>query len=105
MQEFELYVPLCDNAGGPVADSLVEALKDRLRQRFGGFTYFPQETQGEWETGGHRFRDRIVILRVLTADAGATQWFQALRPQLMDEFKQTDFLITSKTVEIIQDPS
>ena len=103
VQEFELYVPLCDNAGGPVAASLVESLKDRLRQRFGGFTYFPQETQGEWETGGHRFRDRIVIFRVLTADSGATQWFQAILPQLTDEFRQADFLITAKPVEIIQD--
>jgi hypothetical protein len=99
MQEYELYVPLCDNDGREIDPDLLNSLKVRLRDRFGGFTYFPQEGEGEWKTGGQTFRDRIVILRVLSADDGSGDWFRALKAELIEQYSQSDFLITSREVE------
>jgi hypothetical protein len=100
MQEYELYVPLCDNDGREIDPALLNSLKVRLRDQFGGFTYFPQEGEGEWKTGGQTFRDRIVILRVLTSeDASTRDWFCTLKSELLHQYSQSDFLITSKKVE------
>ena len=102
MHEYELYIPLCDNAGRPVSAGKIDSVKTRLRERFGGFTHFPQESEGEWKTGGQMFRDRIVILRVLTGQDVETQdWFRTLKCELIREFEQADFLITVRTVERI----
>ena len=72
MLEFELYVPLHDNEGRPWTGAKVEGLKRSLTARFGGFTHFPQEGEGAWQTG-HIFRDRIVILRVLAREEEETR--------------------------------
>jgi hypothetical protein len=102
MNEYELYIPLSDNSGEPASPGQVASIKSRLRERFGGFTLFPQEGEGEWQTGGHRFHDRIVILRVLTEeDADSRAWFKALKQALIIEFAQTDFLITVRQVDVI----
>ena len=101
MREFEIYVPLLDNGGNVIDPGKLKVLKDRLRERFGGFTYFPQEGEGEWKTGGQTFRDRIVILRVLTAEPEARPWFRDLKIELTHEYSQADFLITSRQVELI----
>ena len=102
MHEYELYIPLCDNAGQIISPARIESVKARLRERFGGFTHFPQESEGEWKTGGQMFRDRIVILRVLTEqDADTPKWFRNLKAELIKEFEQTDLLITVRTVEKI----
>jgi hypothetical protein len=99
MQEFEIYLPLSDNLGRPIREDLIESLKDALRRRFGGFTFFPQESEGEWETGGYRFRDRIVILRVLTGDAGALEWFGAWRSEVAEQLGQEEMLVIYREVE------
>jgi hypothetical protein len=100
MREYEIYVPLCDNEGNEINPQLLKSLKVRLRERFGGFTYFPQEGEGEWETGGQTFRDRIVIIRVLTQEQWeAEKWFHGLKDELKAQYDQSDFLITSKQVE------
>jgi hypothetical protein len=99
MIEFELYVPVLDPGS---ANPALDGLKDRLRERFGGYTYFPQESQGEWQTGGQRFKDRIVILRILTDDQEAVKWFQELRRELAVALNQTDFLITAKPVQRVE---
>jgi hypothetical protein len=102
VHEYELYIPLSDNSGKPVSPRQIASLKSRLRERFGGFTHFPQEGEGEWQTGGHRFRDRIVILRVLAEEDDATRaWFDALKRALIIEFAQADFLITVRRVDIV----
>jgi hypothetical protein len=96
MLEFEIYLPLFDNEGHPVEEGIIIALKDQLRRRFGGFTFFPQESEGEWETGGHRFRDHIVILRVLTGDGEALEWFRKWRPEVAAQLGQEDLLVTCR---------
>ncbi|HEX2748288.1 MAG TPA: hypothetical protein VHM91_09850 [Verrucomicrobiales bacterium] len=101
MLQFELYVPLTGNSGELIEEALLEVLKKRLRDRFGGFTYFPQESEGEWETGGHRFRDRIVILRVLSGEEDAREWFKDRLEQFAREFGQNEFLITATSVETL----
>ncbi|HEX2746353.1 MAG TPA: hypothetical protein VHM91_00030 [Verrucomicrobiales bacterium] len=102
MREYEIYVPLLDNEGNVIDPGKLESLKERLRERFGGFTYFPQEGEGQWITGGQTFRDRIVILRVLTPpESDSVQWFRELKAELTREYNQADFLITSRRVELV----
>lgn len=100
MFEFEIYLPV---TGPENKQYTLQEIKDRVRERFGGYTYFPQESQGEWETGGQRFHDDIVILRVLTRDDDAFAWFQALRTELIEALQQEDFLITVKEVRRVED--
>lgn len=100
MREYEIYVPLCDNQGKEINPQWLQDLKTRLRERFGGFTYFPQEGHGEWKTGGQTFHDRIVIIRVLTPEEWeAAKWFHDLKNELTHQYGQSDFLITSRQVE------
>ena len=100
MFEFEIYVPVTEPEN---KDYTLKALKERVRKRFGGYTYFPQESEGEWQTGGQRFKDDIVILRVLTNDPGAFQYFQSLRAELIQALEQEDFLITVRVAKRVQD--
>ena len=102
MREYELYVPLHDNEGHMIDGRKIAGLKRCLISQFGGFTHFPQEGEGQWETGGQIFRDQIVILRVLTGDDEKTAiWFQKLKRQLATAFGQRSFLITVRETKTV----
>ena len=75
MREYELYVPLHYNDGRPVELDQLLRVKRRLVDEFGGLTHFPQENEGLWKVGFFTFRDRIVILRVLSADEAKGERF------------------------------
>ena len=42
VKEYDLYVPLFLNDGTPVSDEFIDQLGQKLLQRFGGCTFFPQ---------------------------------------------------------------
>jgi hypothetical protein len=103
MKEYDLYVPLHSNTGAPIPVVKLTRLKRRLIERFGGLTQFPQAHDGFWKIGAVTFRDRIIILRVLSnEDTNASDrfWSQVKR-SLKKQWKQQDVLIVVKQVTTI----
>jgi hypothetical protein len=99
MREYELYIPLNDNEGRPIDADKLKRLKRRLVLEFGGLTYFPQENEGVWKVGAFTFRDKVVILRVLSNDVEkAKAFFAALKADIRREWEQADVLIVCREV-------
>jgi hypothetical protein len=102
MKEYDIYVPLSNNDGTPVNPQKLRDLKKRLVDHFGGLTHFPQENEGLWKVGTFTFRDKIVILRVLTADpAKAGTFFAELKGEMQRHWAQEDVLIVVRDVETV----
>ena len=102
MKEYDIYVPLSNNDGTPVDPQKLRDLKKRLVDHFGGLTHFPQENVGLWKVGTFTFRDKIVILRVLTADpAKAGSFFVELKKEMQRNWAQEDVLIVVRNVETV----
>jgi hypothetical protein len=102
MKEYDIYVPLSNNDGTPVDPQKLKDLKKRLVDHFGGLTHFPQENEGLWKVGAFTFRDKIVILRVLTADPDkAGSFFVELKKEMQRNWGQEDVLIVVRNVETV----
>jgi hypothetical protein len=99
MREFEVYVPLLYNDGSLVEPEKLNRLKARLVEAFGGLTHFPQENEGLWRIGNFTYRDKIVILRVLSSDVDkAHAFFTCLKGEMLEEWGQEDVLIIEREV-------
>ncbi|HUR46649.1 MAG TPA: hypothetical protein VMZ27_12290 [Candidatus Saccharimonadales bacterium] len=102
MKEFEVYVPLLYNDGRPVEVEKINRLKRRLVDAFGGLTHFPQENEGLWKIGNFTYRDKIVILRVMSADvAKSHRFFSGLKQEMLSEWGQEDVLIVERDINPI----
>jgi len=102
MTEYELYAPLHYNDGQPIEPEKLSRLKRRLVNEFGGLTHFPQENEGLWKVGSFTFRDKIVILRVLSHDlAKAEKFFARLKEDLKRDWAQNDVLIVARKVAAV----
>lgn len=102
MREYELYLPLHYNDGQPIETEKLTDVKQRLAGEFGGLTYFPQENEGLWKVGAFTFRDKIVILRVISTDLARTATFLvALKDHIKKTWQQTDVLIVSRDVDTL----
>ena len=99
MKEYDLYLPLHHNDGRPIEWHKIHDLKHRLANEFGGLTHFPQANEGVWKLGGVTFRDKIVILRVLSDETEkAAHFFSELKKELCREWDQEDVLIVARDV-------
>ena len=102
MKEYDIYVPLSNNDGTPVDSEKLRDLKKRLVDHFGGLTHFPQENEGLWKVGAFTFRDKIVILRVLTTEPDkAAAFFAELKKEMQRNWAQEDVLIVVRDVEAV----
>jgi hypothetical protein len=102
MKEYDIYVPLSNNDGTPVDSQKLRDLKKRLVDHFGGLTHFPQENEGLWKVGAFTFRDKIVILRVLTTEPDkASAFFAELKQEMQRNWAQEDVLIVVRDVETV----
>jgi hypothetical protein len=102
MKEYDIYVPLHNNDGTAIDPEKLTALKRRLVDHFGGLTHFPQENEGLWKVGNFTFRDRIVIVRVLSGDVLKSQMFFAqLKKELKQNWGQEDVLIVVRDVKTV----
>ena len=102
MKEYDIYVPLHNNDGTPIDPQKLKDLKKRLVHHFGGLTHFPQENEGLWKVGTFTFRDKIVILRVLTSDpAKAQAFFAELKKEMQRTWAQEDVLIVVRDVQTV----
>jgi hypothetical protein len=99
MAEYDLFIPLVADTGKQFPRRGLNALKQKLAKRFGGLTYFPHKNEGVWKIGSATFRDRIVILRVLTDDSRKSKsYLQSLKQEIAREWKQKDVLIVKRRV-------
>ena len=48
VKEYDLYVPLTYNDGTPIEAKTIERIGQRMLERFGGVTFFPQPNEGLW---------------------------------------------------------
>ena len=102
MKEYDIYVPLSNNDGTPVDPQKLKDLKKRLVDHFGGLTHFPQENEGLWKVGAFTFRDKIVILRVLTTEPDkAGSFFAELKKEMQRNWAQEDVLIVVRDVQTV----
>ena len=102
MKEYDLYVPLTFNDGTPIGAKSIERIGQRLLERFGGVTFFPQPNEGLWRMGPVTFRDQIVIFRVLSANVrDARRFFRTLKTELKAELDQEEILVVEKDVETL----
>ncbi len=100
-REYDLFLPLRYNDGRRVEKGKVRRLKERLKERFGGLTFFPQKSEGLWKVGRVTFREEIVILRVLAEDTrAARKFFRGLKEELKAELEQEDILIVERKVAV-----
>ena len=100
--EYDLYQPLRYNDGRVVESDKVAALKQRLTERFGGLTFFPQKSEGTWKIGSVTFRDELVILRILADKAReARRYFRRLKEELKVDLGQEDILIVERKVRTL----
>lgn len=97
MKEYEIYVPLTHNDGTPVNPEKLVDLRERLLEKFGGLTFFPQRNDGFWTFGDVTYRDEIVIYRILTAQQRmARKFLRDLKEELKRELDQEEILIVEK---------
>lgn len=102
MKEYDLFVPLHFNDGKRIPDAKIASLKQRLVERFGGVTHFPQTNEGVWKVGRATFRDEITILRVLADDdAAADDFFPALKAEMERDLRQEEVLIIAREVTLV----
>src|SRR5438270_8309525 len=100
--EYDVYIPLTYNDGTPVDPDKIADLKKRLRDRFGGLTFFPQRTEGLWKVGSVSFRDEIVICRILTEEVRQSRdYFLRLKEEMREAFRQEEVLIVERKVEVL----
>jgi hypothetical protein len=102
VKEYDVYLPLHHNDGRPIAPNHVARFKKVLVDEFGGLTHFPQENEGIWKFGGITFRDKVIILRVLSNDdARARKFLAEFRVELMRTLEQADILIVEREATVV----
>jgi hypothetical protein len=104
MKEYDLYLPLTFNDRRPIPPEELTRIRKTLLNEFGGFTHFPQENEGVWKLGGAVFRDKVVILRIISDRPEATRrFFAELRIELMRSLEQADVLIVEREIALVRD--
>jgi hypothetical protein len=102
MKEYDLYLPLTYNDGRPIPCETLAHFRKMLLDEFGGFTHFPRENEGVWKLGGVVFRDRVVIIRVISDHPVETRrFFAELRIELMRALEQADILIVERDIALV----
>jgi len=95
-------VPLCYNDGTSVEPRKFQEIQNRLLERFGGVTFFPQPNTGLWQMAGITYRDEIVIYRVLASNAADARLFLSqFKQSLKHDLDQEEILIVERDVDTI----
>ena len=101
-RRYEILLPTQYNDGRPVPDDLLAQTVIELRQHFGAISHETQSIQGEWETEGRLYRDRLTRIFLDVADTKEHRaFFAELKMQLIKRFEQIDIWITSYPIDII----
>jgi hypothetical protein len=98
----QLLLPLYDNTGSAMAQSIFRGVADELTDRFGGLTaYTRAPAVGLWqEDSGRTTRDDIIVYEVMTETIDR-DWWRTYRAALERTFRQDEIVVRSHTVDIL----
>ena|SRR5438445_7687110 len=100
IRNFEIYLPLEDNDGRPIAESKFVDLQRELLAKFEGVTSNQRDypLQGLWRSGARVFQDRVVVFSVMDfhtkTRAALIRHLERLKARLKKTFGQLEILIT-----------
>jgi hypothetical protein len=97
MREFDIYLPSTFPDGKPIGSARIQKIKQTLVDAFGGYTHFPQKSQGAWKMGGVTFHDEVTVIRLLD-DGSAHFDMQQFKKSLEVDLQQEAVLIVSREV-------
>jgi len=102
-RRYDLYLPLSDNDGRPIADDVFRRLQRRLLERFHGLTSSQRDfpLQGIWQGGSRLYLDLVIIMTVLDfRHRGSAGFIAQLKQDLLREFDQLEILITEQSLRV-----
>ena len=94
MQLVQIFLPLYDNNEQLFAKSLYDDLRNKLKDRFGGITFYRNTpAEGLWkdETGKTNY-DELIIAEVMVKDLDK-EWWKQFKRNLTQIFRQDEILI------------
>jgi hypothetical protein len=102
MAEYDIFVPLCDEAGKQYPRRTITEFRQLLVTRFGGLTDFNHRSKGFWKIGAVTFRDGIVLWRVVCSVSGSNnRFFIALKRDMQKRLHQKEILIARRRIILI----
>ena len=100
-RRYEILLPLRFNDGTAVPDTLLAETFVELRRHFGAVSSETQVIQGQWEHGGHIYRDELVRVFVDVEDTPRNrEFFLQFRERIRTRFQQAEIWMTSHSIEI-----
>jgi hypothetical protein len=98
----QLLLPLYDNAGSAMPESIFRGVAAELTDRFGGLTaYTRAPAVGLWQEGsGRTRRDEIIVYEVM-ADTIDRAWWRQYRTTLERTFRQDEIVVRGHAVDIL----
>jgi hypothetical protein len=97
--EYDLYFPFVNETGARAADEVLDHLKQRLIDFFGGLTDFHHRSEGTWKYGGVTYYDEVVLLRMLSDERDrAREFLRAMQRELELGLNQKEILIIEREV-------
>jgi hypothetical protein len=102
-RRYDIYLPLTDNAGRPIADEKFDAVELRLLARFGGLTSQQRDfpLRGIWQGKTRLYLDRIILMTVLDfRRQGSSRFLASLKKGLLRDFDQEEILIAESPLRV-----
>ena len=95
MQLVQIFLPLYDNNKQLFAKSLYDDLRNKLKDRFGGITFYRNTpAEGLWkDEAGKTNYDELIIAEVMVKDLDK-EWWKQFKRNLTQIFRQDEILIT-----------
>ena len=103
-RHYQIYLPLNHNDGARIEPERINAVRDRLADKFGGATVSALSApyQGPWKYGGVEYVDNIITIEVVAEDdEESRKYFANLKSQLERELDQVAILITTHSIEVV----
>jgi hypothetical protein len=99
----QIFLPLQDNRGKPIAERHFKGLAEELSERFGGLTaYIRAPATGLWkkQQNARMLRDEIVIYEVIIGRLDR-RWWRQKRQALQQTFRQQEILIRAHGILLL----
>ena len=98
----QIFLPLYDNDGNALPQSLFGQVRDELVERFGGLTAHSRSpARGLWqEQDGATVRDDLVVYEVM-AETIDEAWWQTYRHTLEQGFRQESIVVRALTIRLL----
>jgi len=102
-RRYDLYLPLADNSGRPIADTIFDGVERRLVGRFGGLTSQQRDfpLRGIWQGESRVYLDQVIVMTVLDfRRQGSATFIAKLKRELLRELDQLEILITEQSLRV-----